>query len=216
MERPTSGPPGARSLVVVDLNPSGAVPTSQKGTTILAAAQSVGVELQAICGGAGTCGGCRVRLAHGALGDPTQEELRELSAGEIAAGLRMACQATALGDVRVDIPPESLTAAQRVQLEGGEEPISAGPSRLVRLGLAIDIGTTKLAVYLLDLESGSTVARAGAMNPQIAYGEDLISRIATRTAAPRGAGTAGEARGPAQPPDRGDVQAGRRFPRPDP
>ena len=42
----------------------------------------------------------------------------------------------------------------------------------------MDIGTTKLAAYLVDLGTGATVARAGAMNPQIAYGEDVISRIA--------------------------------------
>ena len=178
MERPDSSRPRAHGLVVVELEPTGRRAEVPPGTTILAAAQSVGVELLAICGGAGTCGGCRVRLAHGALGDPTPEEFREFSAGEIAAGLRMACQATALENVRVEIPPESLTAAQRVQLEGGTEPAEAGPSRLSRLGLAIDIGTTTLAVYLLDLESGRTVARAGAMNPQIVYGEDLISRIA--------------------------------------
>jgi uncharacterized 2Fe-2S/4Fe-4S cluster protein (DUF4445 family) len=73
-----------------------------------------------------------------------------------------------------------------VQLEGAEEPIPTRPSRLSRLGLAIDIGTTKLAAYLLDLESGRTVARAGAMNPQIAYGEDLISRIAYTDRNPAG------------------------------
>ncbi|MCE5333686.1 MAG: ASKHA domain-containing protein [Desulfobacteraceae bacterium] len=46
------------------------------------------------------------------------------------------------------------------------------------LGLAIDVGTTKLAGYLLDLESGETLASGGKMNPQIAYGEDVVSRIA--------------------------------------
>jgi len=40
------------------------------------------------------------------------------------------------------------------------------------LGLAVDIGTTKVAAYLLDLSSGVTLAKAGAMNPQIGYGED--------------------------------------------
>jgi uncharacterized 2Fe-2S/4Fe-4S cluster protein (DUF4445 family) len=49
-------------------------------------------------------------------------------------------------------------------------------SRLI--GLAVDIGTTKLAAYLVDLENGQTVAKVGAMNPQIAYGEDVVSRIA--------------------------------------
>lgn len=46
------------------------------------------------------------------------------------------------------------------------------------LGLAVDVGTTKLAAYLVDLESGQTLARTGTMNPQIAYGEDVVSRIA--------------------------------------
>jgi uncharacterized 2Fe-2S/4Fe-4S cluster protein (DUF4445 family) len=45
------------------------------------------------------------------------------------------------------------------------------------LGLAVDIGTTKIAAYLLDLQSGETLAVRGAMNPQISYGEDVISRI---------------------------------------
>jgi uncharacterized 2Fe-2S/4Fe-4S cluster protein (DUF4445 family) len=45
------------------------------------------------------------------------------------------------------------------------------------LGLAVDLGTTKVAGYLLDLESGCTLSAEGIMNPQIAYGEDLIARM---------------------------------------
>ncbi len=52
------------------------------------------------------------------------------------------------------------------------------------LGLAVDLGTTKVAGYLLDLASGQTVASKGLMNPQIAYGEDLITRIARVQEAP--------------------------------
>mgnify|MGYP002682898923 CR=1 FL=1 len=51
-------------------------------------------------------------------------------------------------------------------------------STFYTLGLAVDIGTTKLATYLVDLNSGKTLAKAGDMNPQIAFGEDVISRIA--------------------------------------
>jgi uncharacterized 2Fe-2S/4Fe-4S cluster protein (DUF4445 family) len=46
------------------------------------------------------------------------------------------------------------------------------------LGLAVDMGSTKLALYLVDLGSGATLASTGVMNPQIAYGEDVVSRIA--------------------------------------
>ena len=45
------------------------------------------------------------------------------------------------------------------------------------LGLAVDIGTTTLAAYLYDLGSGKRLGSASALNPQNAYGADIISRI---------------------------------------
>lgn len=44
-------------------------------------------------------------------------------------------------------------------------------------GLAVDVGTTTLAAYLLDLRSGATVAVASALNPQREHGEDIMSRM---------------------------------------
>ena len=45
------------------------------------------------------------------------------------------------------------------------------------LGLAFDLGTTGVAGYLLALDEGRVLAARGTMNPQIAYGEDVVSRI---------------------------------------
>ena len=58
-----------------------------------------------------------------------------------------------------------------------EEVIAVSPWPSRSLGLAIDLGTTKIAGYLMDLKSGKTLAAKGVMNPQINYGEDIISRI---------------------------------------
>ncbi len=44
-------------------------------------------------------------------------------------------------------------------------------------GVAIDVGSTTIAGYLVDLASGDVVAHAGVMNPQIRFGEDLMSRV---------------------------------------
>ena len=44
-------------------------------------------------------------------------------------------------------------------------------------GVAIDVGSTTVAGYLVDLASGDVVAHAGSMNPQIRFGEDLMSRV---------------------------------------
>jgi uncharacterized 2Fe-2S/4Fe-4S cluster protein (DUF4445 family) len=44
-------------------------------------------------------------------------------------------------------------------------------------GMAVDIGSTTIAAHLCDLASGEVVASAGVMNPQIRFGEDLMSRV---------------------------------------
>ena len=58
-----------------------------------------------------------------------------------------------------------------------DEVIAFLPPSSHQLGLAIDLGTTKIAGYLVDLSDGRTLAAKGVMNPQISYGEDIISRI---------------------------------------
>ena len=59
----------------------------------------------------------------------------------------------------------------------GATVVGVRPAGTAALGYAVDLGTTKLAGYLVDLESGVTLAAAGTMNPQIAYGEDVMARI---------------------------------------
>ena len=44
-------------------------------------------------------------------------------------------------------------------------------------GLAVDLGSTTIAAHLCDLRSGVVVASSGIMNPQIRFGEDLMSRV---------------------------------------
>jgi uncharacterized 2Fe-2S/4Fe-4S cluster protein (DUF4445 family) len=58
-----------------------------------------------------------------------------------------------------------------------DEVVALGPWPSRQLGLAIDLGTTTIAGYLLDLNSGQTLASQGVINPQIRYGEDIITRI---------------------------------------
>ncbi len=54
------------------------------------------------------------------------------------------------------------------------------------LGLAVDIGSTTLAVYLCDLRSGELLATAAEMNPQVAFGDDILARISYCAAQPDG------------------------------
>jgi uncharacterized 2Fe-2S/4Fe-4S cluster protein (DUF4445 family) len=45
------------------------------------------------------------------------------------------------------------------------------------LGLALDVGTTTIAAYLADLTTGEVLATESALNPQVAYGDDIIARL---------------------------------------
>ncbi len=55
-------------------------------------------------------------------------------------------------------------------------------------GAAFDIGSTTVACHLSDLRTGRTVASSGLMNPQIRFGEDLMSRVSYSMMNPEGAG----------------------------
>ncbi|MFP5342925.1 MAG: ASKHA domain-containing protein [Candidatus Limnocylindria bacterium] len=65
-----------------------------------------------------------------------------------------------------------------VAVHGGHEVIAVWPGFHDRaFGVAIDVGSTTIAGHLADLTSGAILASAGVMNPQIRFGEDLMSRV---------------------------------------
>ncbi|HET9656695.1 MAG TPA: ASKHA domain-containing protein [Kineosporiaceae bacterium] len=66
------------------------------------------------------------------------------------------------------------------------------PGRTVA-GMAVDLGTTKVAGYLIDLTTGAELAAGGVANPQIPYGEDVVSRLAHAGRAQDGAQVLAEA-----------------------
>jgi len=75
-----------------------------------------------------------------------------------------------------------------VALRDGARLVAAWPGlREQVLGAAIDVGSTTLAAHLCDLASGEVLASAGAMNPQIRFGEDLMSRVSYAMLHPDGA-----------------------------
>ena len=76
---------------------------------------------------------------------------------------------------RPDLGEEPLTLVNHSEM--GVTAVHRGV-RNRSLGIAVDVGTTTLALYLCDLVKGTVLGSAGAANPQRRYGEDVISRIA--------------------------------------
>ena len=254
---------------LVVFTPSGKRGNFPVGTPILTAARQLGVDLDSVCGGRGICSKCQitpsygefpkhgVTASEGALSEWNAVEQRYEDKRGLKAGRRLGCQATVLGDIVIDVPPESqvhrqvvrkaaaaraitMDPATRLYFVEVEEPdmhsptgdlerleralkdqwdipvITADLSLMSKLqpvlrkgkwqvtvavhkshsgatasiteiwpglhegglyGLAIDLGSTTIAAHLTDLETGEVTASSGLMNPQIRFGEDLMSRV---------------------------------------
>jgi uncharacterized 2Fe-2S/4Fe-4S cluster protein (DUF4445 family) len=100
------------------------------------------------------------------------------------------------GPLRCDLAAlQSLQAALRkgewkvtVAVHAGSRLVGIWPGFHDRVyGLAVDIGSTTIAAHLCNLETGEVVAASGAMNPQIRFGEDLMSRVSYSMMHPGGA-----------------------------
>jgi uncharacterized 2Fe-2S/4Fe-4S cluster protein (DUF4445 family) len=100
-----------------------------------------------------------------------------------------------LQDLKIDYP--TLPKVSRVLREGNwkvtaavwmeEEIIDIRPGRVDEIyGLTVDIGTTTIAGYLCGLRSGKVIAMESMMNPQVTYGEDVMSRITYAVTHPDG------------------------------
>ncbi len=83
----------------------------EKGTTILDALYKAEVKIDAVCGGKGRCGKCRVK-ASGELSEVTPDERKIFSEKDITEGWRLACRAKIIGPVKVDIPESESTFEQ--------------------------------------------------------------------------------------------------------
>lgn len=147
---------------------------AKAGETVMAALGRAGIYLDAPCGGHGHCGKCRV-ICHGPFSAAPKEEEALLTPSELQNGMRLACFCIPEGDAEVTLPGSgSFAKVQtgflgRFQADGGHTPGSTG--------IAVDIGTTTVAMYWYDLNTGRLLGERSAINQQRAAGADVISRI---------------------------------------
>ena len=254
----------SQEQVKVVFTPSGKRGHFAFETPVLEAARALGVDIDSVCGGRAICGRCQVLCAEGEfpkheivssagnLSSFTKTEERWERVKKISLnGRRLSCQAKLLGDVVIDVPPDSqvhkqvvrkgadlldieldpLVRLHFVQVEEPDMHSPTGDLQRIRaalekewqltdlrvepsilptlqttlregewqvtvavseenniiavwpglkeqvLGIAIDVGSTTIAAHLCDLLSGDVLASSGIMNPQIRFGEDLMSRV---------------------------------------
>ena len=126
--------------------------SANEGANLLSVLTAAGLMVSAPCGGYGTCGKCRVLV----------DGVEQLS-----------CQTIIDRDMVVTLPEAERTT---VLTDGIDAEISMNPLKEGYL-LAVDIGTTTVACYLLDGVTGQELANVSMLNPQAPFGADVISRI---------------------------------------
>ena len=147
------------------------------------------------CGGTGECGGCRVRVLAGSL-PVTEADAMALTPDQLAKGWRLACQARASNLSNAPLVLECLQWHIEI-LAGSTSPSTTTPcpihsesakadsewvgqqseSSPHRLAIAIDLGTTTIAAQLIDVATGDVLGVETMLNPQAAFGSDVMSRI---------------------------------------
>ncbi len=177
--------------VKITFEPTGRSVWVLPGTGLLEAASQCGLTIDSPCGGVGTCGKCRVRFISGI---PQASEAGEemLEAADVQAGWRLACQTVVERDAVIAIPETSLFAEQLQILTASSEVVEVSaddlPSKKVttpvallegerNFAIAFDLGTTTLVGELLELPGGAERAIAAGINPQVSFGDDVVSRI---------------------------------------
>lgn len=133
------------------------------------------------CGGNATCGKCLIRFLSGAP-EPTYNDRLFLTPEELEQGFRLSCQCVINEDAVIEIPefPDDLIVSDHIELKNpliDLKKIDAEQQKPSTMGIAIDIGSTTLAVCLMDMRSGQTYAVDLAINPQSKFGDDLITRL---------------------------------------
>jgi len=258
---------------LVVFTPSGKRGRFPRGTQLLQAARTLGVDVDSVCGGRALCGRCQVLVMEGDfpkhgvssqashLSPLSEVELSYAQRRPLPADHRLSCSTQIEGDLVIDVPASSQVHRQVVRKAANAHPITLNPlvhlhyvevrepdmhdpagdlQRLLEalnkewsfaplradlnvlqqlqaalrkgewrvtvavhagkqligvwpgfhdraFGLAVDVGSTTIAAHLCNIESGEVVASSGAMNPQIRFGEDLMSRVSYAMMHPGGA-----------------------------
>ncbi len=138
-----------------------------EGEVLFTVLRDQGYQVYSPCGGKGTCGKCLVHVR--GYGDVTSCRFKVEASVEVVLPLWK--------EARILTDQHALTRETFLQ-----------PGKALKLsdqpyGMAIDLGTTTLVFYLVDLTTGALVETRSMLNPQSVYGQDVISRIHYATVA---------------------------------
>lgn len=181
------------------------VMTHDSGATIMSTLLENGLVSGQFCGGRGTCGRCQIQYISPAP-LPTAMERNSMEPEKLRQGYRLACMSRpkdncvirlAMSEERtvqiltrmIDVSDENDLNSQPMQMLSGQRTTCQGmlpqstlsPNLVMQekeeYMIAVDLGTTTIAMQLRGMDSGKVIDTYCEMNPQRSYGADVLSRI---------------------------------------
>ena len=143
--------------------------------TILDFLRENNICLNAACNGLGICGKCKIKIGNLKA---FEGERKVLGDKDIDAGYRLACMHSVDECDKGTILKDIKESTGSVVLVDGFMPRVSHTNICDKYGIVIDIGTTTVAMELIDLSNAAIIAKASDINSQIAFGFDVMSRIA--------------------------------------
>ncbi len=141
------------------------------------AMQRHGISYPSDCGGRGTCGKCKVKILEGHVAISSVDNKR-LTPKELEDGIRLACTAYPTEDITISMLSSGEDEMQVLTQSSKSFTLaSLHPTDMEGSYIGIDLGTTTLAFMLIDARTGTTLATYSGVNPQRAFGSDIVSRM---------------------------------------
>ncbi len=162
-------------MATITILPENSTIEVQKDETVLSALQRTNHFVDAPCGGVGKCGKCKIRITKG-LAPVTRADKQYFSEHELEKGYRLACLIKPIDNLHIELITKNKDSFEVLSSSSLELPKGTVNSDST-FGLAIDIGTTTIAVQLIDTKNKTCIETVSRMNHQRAYGSDVISRI---------------------------------------
>lgn len=157
--------------------------THPTGETIMSTLLKEKLIDGSFCGGRGDCGRCVIQFVSGAT-LPTGIERSVMEPEELREGYRLACMARPKQDCIIRL---ALRSSEKTDIITYVDPMIGMSENIDYIGqngshiMAVDLGTTTIAMQLVEMTSGRIVDTCVKMNPQRRFGADVLSRIQAAT-----------------------------------
>lgn len=153
-----------------------------EGSSVRQALDTTDLRVRAACGGMGSCGACLIQTLSGEFNQPTLAEYQKIPHEDLANGIRLACQLHPQTDCELYLQypaPHSAWKSLDSDLNDAPSHQASGNNTITQqvYGVAIDLGTTHIRLSLWNRQTGRRIANRYSINPQIADGADVLTRL---------------------------------------